>query len=80
LNYPSISSKVALDTDGLQQLSEQPWHGDIRELRNGAEHAVVPARRRPLHMHDFPPPQPHKNHSDAAEPLTVLKGIVIAIG
>lgn len=65
LEYPNVEN--CMDAAVLQQLSERPWHGNIRELRNAVEHAAVLARGRPLRVDDFPPPQPHMTHSHAAE-------------
>lgn len=36
-------------------LKEQPWFGNVRELRNALEHAAIIARGRPLLPEHFPP-------------------------
>jgi len=38
----------------VQYLIEQPWHGNVRELRNALEHAVIVARGGPLLPEHFP--------------------------
>lgn len=55
LGYPAADA--ALDPELTRQLEQRPWYGNIRELRNAVEHAAVIARRRPLDISDFPPPQ-----------------------
>jgi two-component system, NtrC family, nitrogen regulation response regulator GlnG len=42
----------------LDDLSQRPWYGNIRELKNALEHAAVVARGRPLEIADFPLPLP----------------------
>ncbi len=39
-------------------LSNRPWYGNVRELRNAVHHATVIARGRPLSISDFPDAQP----------------------
>jgi two-component system nitrogen regulation response regulator GlnG len=55
LNYPAASD--AIDSDLIRQLSNRPWFGNIRELRNALQHAAIVARGRPLTITDFPQPQ-----------------------
>ncbi len=55
LGHPSPSSALAPAT--LQQLQQQPWYGNVRELRTAIEHASVSARGRAIGWDDFPPPQ-----------------------
>jgi two-component system nitrogen regulation response regulator GlnG len=38
----------------VQHLIEQPWQGNVRELRNALEHAVIVARGGPLLPEHFP--------------------------
>jgi two-component system nitrogen regulation response regulator GlnG len=38
----------------VQYLLQQPWFGNVRELRNGLEHAVIVARGGPLLPEHFP--------------------------
>lgn len=59
VKYPL--GEAAMNETLLSQLSERPWYGNIRELRNAIEHATVVARARPLTIDDFPPPAPSRN-------------------
>jgi two-component system nitrogen regulation response regulator GlnG len=40
----------------VRYLTEQPWLGNVRELRNALEHAVIIARGGPLLPEHFPSP------------------------
>lgn len=42
----------------LQALQDRPWWGNVRELRNALEHAVIVARGGPLLPEHLPPPLP----------------------
>ncbi len=75
LEYPGVEN--CMDAAVLQHLSERPWHGNIRELRNAVEHAAVLARGRRLRVDDFPPPQPNMTRSDAPE-LPPLEACIAA--
>jgi DNA-binding NtrC family response regulator len=44
LSSPERRSTVRLSTDTLQELRRRPWHGNVRELRNVIEHALIVAR------------------------------------
>jgi len=47
---PSISPAA------MKELIERPWHGNVRELRNAVEHAVVLARTGTIMPEHLPPP------------------------
>ena len=55
LNYESSNT---LSESIIASLTERPWHGNIRELKNAIEHAAVVARGRPISVEDLPCPQP----------------------
>ena len=42
----------------MEQLERLPWHGNVRELRNAIEHAVVLARGSTIAPEHLPPPMP----------------------
>ncbi len=50
-------------------LTEQPWLGNVRELRNALEHAVIVARGGPLLPEHFPSLSPGLGPSTPAEQL-----------
>ncbi|MBN2578602.1 MAG: sigma-54-dependent Fis family transcriptional regulator [Pirellulales bacterium] len=52
------SPRVPLDDEMLSALEKRPWYGNVRELRNALEHALILARGGvPLPEH-LPPPTP----------------------
>ncbi len=59
------------------QLESRPWYGNVRELRNALEHAVLIARGGPLHRDHFPPPTP-ASHDTNATRETMLAAMVAA--
>ncbi len=58
------SDALAIDSQLLEQLAGRPWYGNVRELRNAVEHAVVFARGRKLSIHDFPPAQQRRSKTE----------------
>lgn len=48
-------SSVPLPAETTKFLTSQPWYGNVRELRNGLEHAAIVARGGPLLPEHFPP-------------------------
>ncbi len=53
-----LSSAVAptLSATLTQELEGRPWHGNVRELRNAIEHALIVARNGPLLPEHLPAP------------------------
>jgi two-component system nitrogen regulation response regulator GlnG len=49
---PSISQEAR------EEFQRLPWHGNVRELRNAIEHAMVLARSGPIAVDQLPPPLP----------------------
>ncbi|MCG6158309.1 sigma-54-dependent transcriptional regulator [Rubinisphaera margarita] len=47
---------VSLSPSALEELVSRPWNGNIRELRNVIEHAVIVTRSGEISPHSFPPP------------------------
>jgi len=58
---PSISAQA------MEELARMPWHGNVRELRNAIEHAMVLARSGTITVDQLPPPLPASLASDAAQ-------------
>lgn len=69
MNYPNAGE--AVDETVLQELSDRPWHGNIREFRNAVEHAAVVARGRALSIDDFPRPHPGQQAAPPADQPTL---------
>ncbi|MBB3204569.1 two-component system nitrogen regulation response regulator GlnG [Rhodopirellula rubra] len=64
IQYPAPEKAIS---DGLlAELQKQPWHGNVRELKNAVEHAAVVARSRPLSIRDFPPPAPGRGEASSS--------------
>jgi two-component system nitrogen regulation response regulator GlnG len=47
-----------LSTDAMRELERRPWYGNVRELRNAVEHALVLARDGVITLDHLPPPVP----------------------
>ncbi len=52
LPRPSIAAEA------MAELKRLPWYGNVRELRNAIEHALVLARGGTVGLHHLPPPMP----------------------
>jgi len=44
LAVPRGEPAPALSADALRRMQQRPWYGNVRELRNAVEHAVIVAR------------------------------------
>ncbi|MFG0290556.1 MAG: sigma-54-dependent transcriptional regulator [Rhodopirellula sp. JB044] len=73
VQYPA--PEKAISDELLAELQKQPWHGNVRELKNAVEHAAVVARSRPLSIHDFPPPAPGRGESSSSPQGSLEKSI-----
>jgi two-component system, NtrC family, nitrogen regulation response regulator GlnG len=54
-------SRRSLAAETIKALEERPWHGNIRELRNAIEHAMILARGGAILPEHLPPPTPPGN-------------------
>ena len=50
--------RPALSAEALAELKRQPWYGNVRELRNALEHAMILARSGTIGPEHLPPPTP----------------------
>jgi len=50
--HPSLSAEA------LAELERRPWHGNVRELQNVLEHALIVARGGAIDRNHLPPPVP----------------------
>lgn len=64
LSAKNGSPRPALAAETMAVLENRPWHGNIRELRNAIEHAMILARGGTILPEHLPPPAPAAN--DAA--------------
>jgi DNA-binding NtrC family response regulator len=53
-NPPSVP-KVALSPEAIAELERRPWYGNVRELRNAIDHALIVARGRAIMPEHLPP-------------------------
>jgi two-component system nitrogen regulation response regulator GlnG len=56
LANPPGMPKVAITAEALLELQRRPWYGNIRELRNTIDHALIMARGRAIVPEHLPPP------------------------
>ncbi|MBS0204242.1 MAG: sigma-54-dependent Fis family transcriptional regulator [Planctomycetes bacterium] len=55
LTAQSSSPRSSLERETLVELERRPWFGNVRELRNAIEHALVLARGGPIEPGHLPP-------------------------
>lgn len=53
---PPGSSASTISPEALAELQRRPWHGNIRELRNAIDHALIVSRGRAILPEHLPPP------------------------
>ena len=60
VSNPANGAKQAptLSDDARAELERRPWYGNVRELRNAIEHAVILARGGTVQPEQLPPPVP----------------------
>lgn len=58
------SQPAALAEETIAELERRSWYGNVRELRNAIEHALVLARRGVVMPEHLPPPLPNLWQSD----------------
>ncbi len=51
--------RPAVSAEALEEIRRQPWYGNVRELRNAIEHAIILARGGAVLPEHLPPPMPH---------------------
>ena len=51
-------SAPGFSADALAELQRRPWYGNVRELRNAVEHAVIVAGSGSIEREQLPPPAP----------------------
>src|SRR5262249_2924530 len=70
----SQSVRPAITSEFLSAIEQRSWHGNIRELRNAVDHAVVLSRGGPLSASHLPPSLART--TTGAEPDQQLKSAV----
>jgi two-component system nitrogen regulation response regulator GlnG len=53
------NESATLGEETIAELQRRPWYGNVRELRNAIEHALVLARRGVVMPEHLPPPLPN---------------------
>lgn len=54
----SGAGRPSLSVEAREELIRRPWHGNVRELRNAIEHAMILARGGQIAPEHLPPPAP----------------------
>ena len=70
LSRPSLSKRAEAE------LTRRPWHGNVRELRNTIEHAVIIARGGQIEPDQFPPPAPLAGITSDTTPVATLSQLI----
>jgi two-component system nitrogen regulation response regulator GlnG len=52
----SPDGRLALSEAAVDELYRRPWHGNVRELRNSVEHAIIVTRGAEVRPESFPSP------------------------
>lgn len=47
-----------ISREAVEELSQRSWHGNVRELRNAVEHALILAQGGVIRLEHLPPPMP----------------------
>lgn len=58
LNAHRDESAAGFSAGALRELQQRSWYGNVRELRNAVEHAVIVARSGSIEPEHLPPPAP----------------------
>jgi two-component system, NtrC family, nitrogen regulation response regulator GlnG len=53
---PAASPRTCVSPEAMLELQQRAWHGNVRELRNAIEHAMILARGRTIAPEHLPPP------------------------
>ena len=75
LSAKNRCSRPPLAAETLAMLESRSWHGNIRELRNAIEHAMILARGGAILPEHLPPPTPPSN--DAGQTREAMLGAMI---
>ncbi len=70
---------AALAQETIRELQQRPWYGNVRELRNAIEHALVLARRGMVMPEHLPPPLPNLWQSSGELPGMESEELVVAL-
>ena len=64
----TAAAAAAIAAETIAALERRPWHGNVRELRNAIEHAMILARGGTILPEHLPPPTPPSNDSGQRPP------------
>ena len=71
------SPRPTVSPEALAELEKRPWHGNVRELRNTIERAMIVARGGVLSVEHLPPPAPAPT-TEAATPEAAITELLRA--
>jgi two-component system nitrogen regulation response regulator GlnG len=73
------SESAALAEETIGELQHRPWYGNVRELRNAIEHALVLARRGIVMPEHLPPPLPNLWQTEGADSVLQADELAAAL-
>jgi two-component system nitrogen regulation response regulator GlnG len=73
------SDSAALAEETIAELQSRPWYGNVRELRNAIEHALVLARRGVVMPEHLPPALPNLWHTSGVTPAMQEEELIDAL-
>jgi two-component system nitrogen regulation response regulator GlnG len=77
LSAKNGTPRPAISEEFLAELTRRPWYGNVRELRNAMEHAVILARSGGLLPEHLPLPTPAPTgRVTPLDPATALAGLI----
>ncbi len=72
----NLLTRPSLGKRAEAELMRRPWHGNVRELRNAIEHAVIVARGGQIEPDHFPPPAPPAGFPAEESPLETISQLI----
>jgi two-component system nitrogen regulation response regulator GlnG len=63
----NAAARPSVAPEAMAQLERQPWHGNVRELRNAIEHAMILAPGGRIGPEHLPPPTPSSIVSNSVQ-------------
>ena len=67
VNRLDPAGRTSLSQEFLDELMIRPWHGNVRELRNAVEHAVIVTRSGEIRLESLPSPIPSRSDENQVQ-------------
>jgi DNA-binding NtrC family response regulator len=75
LSIKNACQRSSLAPETLTVLEKRPWYGNVRELRNAIEHAIILSRGSVIRPEHLPPPAPPAM-GDSPTPQSMLSSLI----